>query len=170
LDKVSQSEKGGEVIGILTHLIDTTQNTQFHDKYFSELDFDLSKCLFVFSYNDESLVNPILRDRMFTIEVPGYDKHEKTKIAKDYLIVELEKEYCMSDIQWTEDVIEYLIEKTEQESGVRNLKRSLDTIYSKLNLERILDTGFTFPYLMTCNKIDEWFPTLEKTTYSSMYL
>jgi len=170
LDKVSLSEKGSEVIGILTHLIDTTQNAQFHDKYFSELDFDLSKCLFVFSYNDESLVNPILRDRMFTIEVPGYDKHEKTIIARDYLIVEIEKDYCMKDIQWTEEVIEYLIEKTEQESGVRNLKRSLETIYSKLNLERILDTGFTIPFVMTCSKIDEWFPTLEKASYSSMYL
>jgi ATP-dependent Lon protease len=170
LDKVSQSEKGSEVIGILTHLIDTTQNAQFHDKYFSELDFDMSKCLFVFSYNDESLVNPILRDRMFTIEVPGYDKHEKTTIARDYLIVEIEKEYCMPDIQWKDEVIEYLIEKTEQESGVRNLKRSLDTIYSKLNLERILNSEFAFPYEITCSKIDEWFPTLEKSTYSTMYL
>jgi ATP-dependent Lon protease len=164
-----RSEKGSEVIGILTHLIDTTQNAQFHDKYFSELDFDLSKCLFVFSYNDESLVNPILRDRMFTIEVPGYNKEEKTRIARDYLIAEIEKEYCMPDIQWKEDVIEYLIEKTEPESGVRNLKRSLDTVYSKLNLERIMGP-FSFPYAVTCSKIDEWFPTLDVSTYSSMYL
>lgn len=170
LDKVSQSEKGSEIIGILTHLIDTTQNAQFHDKYFSEIDFDLSKCLFVFSYNDELLVNPILRDRMFTIEVPGYDKLEKTTIARDYLIPEIEKEYCMPDIQWKDEIIEYLIEKTEHESGVRNLKRSLDTIYSKLNLERIKDTTFPFPYEITCDKIDEWFPTLEKASYSSMYL
>ena len=169
LDKVSQSEKGNEVIGILTHLIDTTQNAQFHDKYFSELDFDVSKCLFVFSYNDESLVNPILRDRMYTIEIPGYDKMEKAKIARDYLIPEIEKEYCMPDIQWTSEVIEYLIEKTEQEAGVRNLKRSLDTVYSKLNLERIMKP-FSLPYEMTLSKIDEWFPVLPVSSYSSMYL
>jgi ATP-dependent Lon protease len=170
LDKVSQSEKGGEVIGILTHLIDTTQNTQFHDKYFSELDFDLSKCLFVFSYNDESLVNPILRDRMCTIEISGYDKREKVIIARDYLIPEIEKEYCMSDVIWKEDLLEHLVEKTEDESGVRNLKRSLDTIYSKLNLERILDSAFSFPYEITFSKINEWFPDLPIHSYSSMYL
>ena len=53
LDKVSDTPRGEEIIGILTHLTDTTQNSQFHDKYFSEVEFDLSKCLFIFSYNDE---------------------------------------------------------------------------------------------------------------------
>jgi ATP-dependent Lon protease len=72
LDKVSDTPKGEEIIGILTHLTDTTQNSQFHDKYFSELDLDLSKCLFIFSYNDESKINPILKDRMYRIETKGY--------------------------------------------------------------------------------------------------
>lgn len=171
LDKVSQSEKGNEIIGILTHLIDTTQNSQFHDKYFSEIDFDLSKCLFVFSYNDESLVNPILRDRMFTIEIPGYDSQEKRIIARDYLIPELEKEYRMSNVVWKDEQIDYLIEKTKEESGVRNLKRSLDTVYSKLNLLRILDPTLIFPFEIDRTKIDEWFPeTVQIPSYSSMYL
>ena len=68
LDKISDSPKGEEITGILTHLTDTSQNQQFHDKFFSEIDFDLSKCLFIFSYNDESRVNPILRDRMYRIQ------------------------------------------------------------------------------------------------------
>lgn len=171
LDKVSQSEKGSEIIGILTHLIDTTQNSQFHDKYFSEIDFDLSKCLFVFSYNDESLVNPILKDRMFTIEIPGYEQQEKRIIARDYLIPEIEKEYRMSEVIWKDEWIDYLIEKTKDESGVRNLKRSLDTVYSKLNLLRILDSSFTFPYEIEGSKIDEWFPeSNHPTCYSSMYI
>ena len=54
LDKVSDTPRGEEIIGILTHLTDTSQNSQYHDKYFSEITFDLSKCLFIFSYNDES--------------------------------------------------------------------------------------------------------------------
>merc|ERR1712086_543993 len=90
LDKVSDTPKGEEIIGILTHLTDTTQNSKFHDKYFSELDFDLSRCMFIFSYNDESKINPILKDRMYRIQTKGYDLKEKTVIAKDYL---------MSDIQ-----------------------------------------------------------------------
>ena len=72
LDKVSDTPKGEEIIGILTHLIDTTQNKCFHDKYFSEIDFDLSKALFIFSYNDETKINPILRDRMYRISTKGY--------------------------------------------------------------------------------------------------
>ena len=73
LDKVSDTPRGEEIIGILTHLTDTSQNSQYHDKYFSEISFDLSKCLFIFSYNDESKVNPILRDRMYRIMTKGYE-------------------------------------------------------------------------------------------------
>ena len=86
LDKISDTPKGEEIAGILTHLTDTSQNTQFHDKYFAEIDFDLSKCLFIFSYNDESKINPILRDRMYRIHTKGYDKKQKTIIANDYLL------------------------------------------------------------------------------------
>ena len=167
LDKVSQSEKGDEIIGILTHLIDSTQNTQFHDKYFSELDFDLSKCLFVFSYNHEDQVNSILKDRMTTIEISGYTKEDKVCIARDFLIPEMAKEYCM-EIEWTDGLIEKIVEKTENESGVRNLKRSLDTIYSKLNLTRILHPEL--PIVLSEEQLEGWFPSPSPTKYSSMYL
>jgi ATP-dependent Lon protease len=166
LDKVSQSDKGDEIIGILTHLIDSTQNTQFHDKYFSELDFDVSKCLFVFSYNDEEQVNPILKDRMTVIDIPGYGNSDKISIARDYLIPEMNREYSLL-IEWTDSLIELLIEKTEKESGVRNLKRSLDTVYSKLNLVRILKPDMRCK--VTEDMLHEWFP-FHPTTYSSMYL
>jgi ATP-dependent Lon protease len=148
-------------------LIDTTQNSQFHDKYFSELDFDLSKCLFVFSYNHEELVNPILKDRMTIIEIPGYNKGDKVCIARDYLIPEMNQEYNMA-MDWSDPLIEMVIEKTEKESGVRNLKRSLDTIYSKINLLRILKPETTCR--VTEEIIEEWFPSASPPTYSSMYL
>ena len=77
LDKISDTPKGEEIIGILTHLTDTTQNPQYHDKYFSGIDFDLSKVLFIFSYNDDKKINPILKDRMYTIETKGYNTKEK---------------------------------------------------------------------------------------------
>jgi ATP-dependent Lon protease len=165
LDKIS--EKGNEITGILTHLIDTTQNAQFHDKYFSEIDFDLSKCLFVFSYNEESLVNPILRDRMTIIEVPGYERDEKVIIARDYLVPELEKEYKLH-VEWTDALLEQVLEKTDAEEGVRNLKRSLDTLYSRLNLRRILHPSITF-HTITSDEI-EALSTRVEPAYSSMYL
>jgi len=77
LDKISDTPKGEEIAGILTHLTDTSQNSQFHDKYFAEIDFDLSKCLFIFSYNDETKVNPILKDRMYRIQTKGYNQKQK---------------------------------------------------------------------------------------------
>jgi ATP-dependent Lon protease len=167
LDKVSQSEKGNEIIGILTHLTDTTQNSQFHDKYFSELDFDLSKCLFVFSYNDEQLVNPILKDRMVTIDIKGYDTSEKMVIARDYLIPEISREYRMPYIEWTDDLIVYLIHRSEKESGVRNLKRTLEKVYSQFNLLRMMEKK---EVSMTLSLLEEWFPGVPEETYSSMYL
>lgn len=160
LDKVSETPKGEEIIGILTHLTDSTQNDKFHDKYFSEIDFDMSKCLFIFSYNNEAKINPILKDRMYNIETKGYDVKEKTIICKDYLIPKLEKELDMEkgDIVFNDEILKFIIEKyTEGEKGVRNLKRCLEIIYSKLNLYKFMKPGsqlfgnkivenVTFPY------------------------
>jgi len=172
LDKISQTEKGNELSGILTHLIDTTQNSQFHDKYFSEIDFDLSKCLFIFSYNDESLVNPILKDRMYTIDIPGYEKKEKIIIARDYLIPVMNKDFNISDLIWTDEILDYIIEKTEPESGVRNFKRKLETIFSKINLLRISSPEkINFPFTITKSLIDEFIETKKSEhTYLNMYL
>ena len=144
LDKVSDTPKGEEITGILTHLTDTTQNNKFHDKYFSELDFDLSRCLFIFSYNDESKINPILRDRMYRIQTKGYDKKEKTTISNDYLLPKIREQVKFSDtdIVIPDKTVQYLIDNhTEGEAGVRNLKRCLEIIHTKLNLYRLMKPG-----------------------------
>lgn len=143
LDKVSTTPKGQEIIGVLTHLIDTSQNDKFHDRYFSELDFDLSKCLFIFSYNDESLVNPILKDRMYTITVNGYDSKDKLMIAKDYLIPSIRNTISLDDIIIPNETIQYIIEHHSSEKGVRDLKRCIETIYLKLNLFRFIKPSNT---------------------------
>ena len=144
LDKVSDTPKGEEIIGILTHLTDTSQNTKFHDKYFSEIDFDLSKCLFIFSYNDESKVNPILKDRMYRIHTSGYKKPEKSTIANDYLLPKIMEQvkFDKGQINIPDETIHYVIDNfTHEENGVRNLKRCLEIIYTKLNLYRLMKPG-----------------------------
>lgn len=144
LDKVSDTPKGEEITGILTHLTDTTQNTNFHDKYFSEIDFDLSKSLFIFSYNDESNINPILLDRMYKISVKGYDVKEKIVIAKKYLLPKIYEQinFKKEDIIIHDDMIKYIIDNyTDTEDGVRNLKRCLEIIFTKLNLFRLMKPG-----------------------------
>jgi len=140
LDKVSQTPKGEEIIGILTHLTDTSQNDSFHDKYFSNIDFDLSKALFIFSYNDESKINPILKDRMYRISTEGYKKTQKDIIAQQYLIPKIitEVNFKREDITIPKETIEYICDNLiEEEKGVRNLKRALEIIYTKINLYRL---------------------------------
>jgi len=170
LDKISETSKGDEIVGILTHLTDTSQNAHFHDKYFSEVTFDLSKCLFIFSYNDESRVNPVLLDRMYKIRTTGYSTRDKTFIAQNYLIPRIRAEvaFAEGDIIIPDTVVEYIVENhTQKESGVRNLKRCLETIYTKLNLHRLMRPGtqlfdekeksfeLTFPYTVNRDVVDK---------------
>jgi len=143
LDKVSDTPRGEEIIGILTHLTDTSQNTQFHDKYFADIDFDLSKCLFIFSYNDESKINPILKDRMYRIETNGYDAKEKLIIARDFLLPKIREQVSFKEEELAipdETIKEIIGNKviTKGEEGVRNLKRCLEIIHTKLNLFRLM--------------------------------
>uniref|UniRef100_A0A6C0HDB5 AAA+ ATPase domain-containing protein n=1 Tax=viral metagenome TaxID=1070528 RepID=A0A6C0HDB5_9ZZZZ len=141
LDKISDTPKGEEIAGILTHLTDTSQNSQFHDKYFAEVDFDLSKCLFIFSYNDESKVNPILKDRMYRIMTKGYDQKQKTVISNNYLLPRIREQvkFTEDDIIIPKETIHHIIdEHCNKEDGVRNLKRCIEIIYTKLNLYRLM--------------------------------
>jgi ATP-dependent Lon protease len=143
LDKISDTPKGEEITSILTHLTDTTQNGQYHDKYFSEVDFDVSKCLFIFSYNDESKVNPILKDRMYRIETKGYDSKEKVIISRKHLLPKIREQVNFSedDVVIPDDTLQYIIgneQFSKGEQGVRNLKRCLEIIHTKLNLFRLM--------------------------------
>jgi ATP-dependent Lon protease len=188
LDKISDTPRGEEIVGILTHLTDTSQNSQFHDKYFAELDFDLSKCLFIFSYNDESKVNPILRDRMYRIQTKGYDAKEKVTISRNYLLPKIREQvnFTEEDVIIPNETLEYIISNsalTGEEAGVRNLKRCLEIIYTKLNLFRLvkpdskifgkdIELDVTFPITVTKKVVDSLIKNDEKQNQSllAMYV
>ena len=169
LDKISDTPRGEEIAGILTHLTDTSQNSQFHDKYFAEINFDLSKCLFIFSYNDESKVNPILKDRMYRIKTKGYSQKEKTNISKSYLLPKIceQVRFNNSEIIIPEPTVHYIIDNhCNKEDGVRNLKRCLEIIHTKLNLYRLMKPGSNifeqemslkveFPFTVTKDVVDK---------------
>ena len=169
LDKISDTPKGEEIVGILTHLTDTTQNDKFHDKYFSNIDFNLSKAMFIFSYNDENKVNPILKDRMYRIKTDGYKNKQKCVIANDYLIPSIQKNvnFEKDQIIIPNETITYICDNlTDKEKGVRNLKRCLEIIYTKLNLYRLMKEGSTlfdkqetlkveFPFTVTKDIVDK---------------
>jgi ATP-dependent Lon protease len=137
LDKVSETFKGEEIIHLLTHLTDPSQNTLFQDNYFPGIHIDLSKSLFIFSFNDESKVDRILKDRMYVINTNGFKPNDKIEICKDYILPELMDTFMFNkeDISFEKEALEYIINKfTENEEGVRNLKRCLETIISKINI------------------------------------
>lgn len=140
LDKVSETKHGEEIIGVLTHLIDYSQNDQISDRYFAGIHLDFSKCLFIFSFNDESKLNPILKDRIHVIRTESSNKESKIIIAKEYIIPSLLKnvKFNKEDITFTDDSIVNIIENyTDSEVGVRNLKRCLESIILKLNTLRL---------------------------------
>jgi ATP-dependent Lon protease len=180
LDKISDSPKGAEILNLLVHITDTTQNCQFHDKYFREIEFDLSKCLFIFSYNEEANISPILLDRMYKIKTGGYSTKEKIHIVNNYLSPTIGKQMAFSnnDIIINDDVLMYIIEKfTMEEKGVRNVKRCIEIIYSKLNLFRLMKPGVnifkqqidldvSFPFEVTRNNVDK---LIKINTGSSIY-
>ena len=184
LDKISDTPKGEEIASILTHLTDTSQNSQFHDKYFSEIDFDLSKCIFIFSYNDETKVNPILKDRMYCIKTNGYDMKQKTIISKQYLLPKIREQISFKneDIIIPDETLQYIIENfCSNENGVRNLKRCFEIIHTKLNLFRLmkpdknlfekdLTIKVSFPFKVTKNIVDKLLKREENTLYKNLYI
>jgi ATP-dependent Lon protease len=141
LDKVSSSRHGEEIINTLIHITDVTQNHNFRDKYFSEVPLDLSRCIIIFSYNNGELVNPILKDRIVTIKASGYNQNDKIQICKKHMIPKILEEYAFKpdEIVFDDEIIRHIISVTEDEEGVRKLKRSLEDIVSNLNVHRLLN-------------------------------
>ena len=135
LDKVSKTEQGREIIGILTHLIDTTQNDEFQDRYFSGVPFDLSKALFIFSYNDPDQIDRILLDRIHRIKFHNLSWSDKIVIVNKFIMPELNSKMGFENIvNLPEDVIKYIIETYTMEPGVRKLKEILFDLYGEINL------------------------------------
>lgn len=136
LDKVSKTEHGKEIIGILMHLIDTTQNSVFQDKYFSGIDIDLSKALFIFSYNDASQIDSILLDRIHRIKFDNLSTSEKLVITRKYILPEINKKMGLERcVELSDDIIEYIIETYTLESGVRKLKEVIFDLHGEINIE-----------------------------------
>jgi ATP-dependent Lon protease len=135
LDKVSKTEHGKEIIGILTHLIDSTQNDSFQDKYFNGIDLDLSKALFIFSYNDVSIIDRILLDRIHRIKFEHLTIEDKLVITRKHLLPEIMKKMGVEGcIEITDENIVYIVEKYTNEPGIRKFKELLFEIVGEINL------------------------------------
>ena len=160
LDKVSKSEHGKEIIGILTHLVDSTQNESFQDKYFNGIDLDLSKALFIFSYNDPDAIDRILLDRIHRIKFDHLSLDDKLVIANNYLLPEIYKNVGLTNIiKLSDEILIYIIENYTYEAGVRKLKEILFEIISEINLSILQNTSAytTIPIEVTKEDIKHYY-------------
>jgi ATP-dependent Lon protease len=136
LDKVSKTENGKEIIGILTHLIDQTQNDSFQDKYFNGIPLNLSKALFIFSYNDVELIDKILLDRIHRIKFDPISVEDKLIITRNFILPEIYAKMGLENmIEISDGVIEHIINDYTAEPGVRKLKELIFEIIGEINLD-----------------------------------
>lgn len=144
VDKISKTEQGKEIIGILTHLLDQTQNDCFQDKYFSGIDLDLSKALFILSYNDAQLIDKILLDRIHRIKFGNLTLEEKIYISIHYVMPEISKKFGLENMFEIEvEVFKFIIQEYTNEPGIRKYKEILFEIIGEINLD-ILKNGSSY--------------------------
>jgi ATP-dependent Lon protease len=136
IEKVGHNFKGDPSSALL-EVLDPEQNTNFQDNYL-ELDFDLSKVMFIATANSIDTIQPALLDRMEVIEISGYTVEEKIEIAKKYLIPKQRKAHGLKAPQFkmADDVIEKLIEEYTRESGVRGLEKKIASLV-RYNAQKI---------------------------------
>jgi endopeptidase La len=140
LDKTcSKYGKSNEISSILIHLTDPNMNKTFQDRFFQGVEFPLDKVIFIFSYNDSSLIDPILLDRLKEINVEAYTLKDKLNICNNFIIPEIENNigFNKNVINWDDEILEYLITNYTNEAGVRSIKRSIEDIYMELNLDKL---------------------------------
>jgi ATP-dependent Lon protease len=143
IDKVGNSFQGDPSSALL-EVLDPEQNTTFYDNYI-EMDYDLSKVLFIATANSLQTIQPALRDRMEIIEINGYTIEEKIEISKRHLIPKSIEEHGLlkKQISFTDDVIETIADSYTRESGVRTLEKQIAKVIRNRAKNVALEEKFT---------------------------
>jgi ATP-dependent Lon protease len=156
IDKISKTEHGKEIVGILTHLLDPAQNDCFQDKYFSGIDIDLSKALFILSYNDADIIDKILLDRVHRVKFDSLSSEDKIIISNKHILPEIYKKVGLEEmIYFSDETLKFIIEEYTSESGVRKLKEILFEIVSEINLNVLKNNNvdYEFPLSISIDDI-----------------
>ena len=156
VDKISRTEHGKEIVGILTHLLDPAQNDCFQDKYFTGIDLDLSKALFILSYNDVDAIDKILLDRVHRIKFDSLSLEDKLVICNTHILPEVYKKMGLEDMIYFEnDVLKFIIDEYTAEAGVRKLKEILFEIVGEINLDvlKYYDKDYELPIKISIEDI-----------------
>ena len=144
IDKVTQQTINGDPTSALLEVLDPEQNNTFHDN-FVDLDFDLSKVMFIATANSIGTIPAPLRDRMEMIEMSGYITEEKIEIAKRHLVPKAKEEAGLkqeTQIKFTKAALEEIIEHYTRESGVRGLEKKISEVLRKIDYNYARDGVF----------------------------
>lgn len=150
IDKIPDTPEGKSISSVLLHVLDRTQNHRFRDMYMPEISLDLSKMIFLSAANSLEFIDPVLRDRMTIIELPGYDLSEKVEICMKHIFPRIRTElgFSDSDLLITESEIEYIIfNKTIKQPGMREVERKIYQLCERLSLLKNAK-GITFSYII----------------------
>ena len=137
IDKIGGMTVNGDPSSALLEVLDPEQNSTFHDN-FLDMDYDLSKVMFIATANDISQIPRPLLDRMELIELNGYCTEEKIEIARKHLIKKAKENNGLKehkDVKMSKATIEYIIEHYTRESGVRGLEKQLEKVFRKIALD-----------------------------------
>ena len=136
IDKLSMGSVHGDPSSALLEVLDPEQNVAFHDNYV-DLDYDLSKVMFIATANDTSTIPRPLLDRMELIEVDGYITEEKIEIAKRHLVPKNKEKNGLKEhtgLKVAKPALEFIIERYTRESGVRSLEKQIDKLFRRVAL------------------------------------
>jgi ATP-dependent Lon protease len=152
IDKVGTDFRGDPAAALL-EVLDPEQNHAFSDHYL-EVDYDLSKVMFITTANFMDPVPPALEDRMEVIEFPGYVEEEKVEIAKRFLIPRQREEHGLKGLRFSDQALRRMIREYSYEAGVRNLERAIATICRKVARTRA--EGRRAPHLITPQSLTKY--------------
>lgn len=185
IDKISE-RRSDEINGFLTHLLDEEQNKEFQDNYLGNVNIDLSKVLFVISFNDISKVDEIVSDRMKIMYLKTPTLEDKVIICKEKVIPDIISNINSSNIiNMTEETLTYTItKKCEIETGIRQLKKTLEKIFNRINYDILTDNlsgninknmiekdeKNNKIYTITISYIDKILQQKETQNFMSMYI
>ena len=157
VDKISKTEHGREIVGVLTHLLDPTQNKHFQDKYFSGIELDVSKILFILSYNDVEAIDRVMLDRIHRIKFDSLSIEDKIIISKKHLLPALYEKFGLENtFEFSDEVLKFIIKEYTLEPGVRKLKEKLFEIIGQVNLDILSNHNvYELPIQITIDDIKQ---------------
>lgn len=127
VDKISATDRGDEIVGVLIHLVDPTANAAIRDRYFHDVDLDFSRCTFVFSYNDPTRVHPVLLDRLKRVQMPAPTPTERETIARDHFVPRTQRR-LHTELALSSGALAAVLERATPGTGMRGVEKDVEHV------------------------------------------